>query len=247
MTQEYRQNNSVAPLRNVVALAELIASVQDRGPGLPGLGVFHGWSGFGKTTAAVWAANRFRAYQVEVKSAWTKKKFCTEVLKDMGVTPEKTVADMVDQIAVELVRNDRPLIIDEVDYLVDRNMIEIVRDIHESSGATIILIGEEKLPQKLIAWERVHGRVLSWVAAQEGQLEDVGFLSNIYCPGVRLTDEMKTLVLEGSRRSIRRISINLEAVKSFALTRNLKEVGLKDWGDTPLFTGLAPKARNLPK
>lgn len=85
MTEEHRQNNSVAPLRNVVALVELITRVNQRGPGLPGLGVFYGWSGYGKTTAAVYAANRFRAFQVEVKSVWTKKKLCTEILRDMGV------------------------------------------------------------------------------------------------------------------------------------------------------------------
>jgi len=247
MTEEHRQNNSVAPLRNVVALVELITRVNQRGPGLPGLGVFYGWSGYGKTTAAVYAANRFRAFQVEVKSVWTKKKLCTEILRDMGVAPAKTISDMVDQIAQELARSDRPLLIDEIDHLVDRNMIEIVRDIHESSGATIILIGEEKLPRKLMAWERVHGRILDWVAAEEGQIDDVDYLAAIYCPRVALDDELKALILEDSHRSIRRISINLERVKEFAQTRNLAAVSRKDWGDRPFFTGEAPTPRKTPR
>jgi hypothetical protein len=247
MAEEHRKNNSVAPLRNVVALVELIERIDQRGPRLPGLGVFYGWSGYGKTTAAIYCANRFRAYQVEVKSVWTKKKLCTEILRDMGVSPAKTVSDMVDQIAQELARSDRPLIIDEIDHLVDRNMIEIVRDIYESSGATIILIGEEKLPAKLKAWERVHGRILDWVAAEEGTIDDVGYLSEIYCPGVALGDDLKALILKNSHHSIRRISINLERVKEFAQTRNLKSVLLSDWDNRPMFTGEAPAARRAPR
>ena len=50
--------------------------------------------------------------------------------------------------------------IDEADYLVSRHMIEVIRDIYESSRATIILIGEEMLPQSLTRWERVHNRML---------------------------------------------------------------------------------------
>jgi len=247
MTQEYRQNNSVAPLRNVVALVELIERVNQRGPGLPGIGVFHGWSGYGKSTAAVYASNRFRAYYVEVRSVWTKKKLCTSILKDMGIQPAKTVSDMVDQIAEELARSDRPLLIDETDHLVDRNMIEIVRDIYESSGATIILIGEEKLPRKIAAWERVHGRILDWVPAEPGQIDDVSYLAPIYCPNVTLDDDLKARILKESHLSIRRISVNLERVKEFAMTRNISTLTAADWGSRTFFTGEAPTPRRAPK
>ena len=36
--------------------------------------------------------------------------------------------------------------------------------------AAIVLIGEELLPQKLQAWERFHGRILDWVAAEPGSI-----------------------------------------------------------------------------
>ena len=86
--------NSVAPLRNVGALVELIDRVQKRGHGLPGMATFYGPSGYGKTTAAIYAANKYRAYQVQVKSAWTAKKLCTAILQDQGLQPARTIADM---------------------------------------------------------------------------------------------------------------------------------------------------------
>lgn len=245
MFDEPRLYNSVAPLRNVGALVELVARVQERGVGLPGMATFYGPSGYGKTTAAVYAANKFRAYTVQVKSAWTAKKLCASILQDLAVPPARTVADMVDQISEEIARSGRPLLIDEADHLVARGMIEIVRDIYESSGAAIILIGEELLPQKLQKWERVHGRMLDWVGAQPGDLGDVTHLAKIYCAGVEMDEEFKARLLKVSNASIRRICINLDRVREFAKTNSKTEVTAKDWAKADFFTGHAPAPRRI--
>jgi hypothetical protein len=233
----------VAPLRNVAALVALINRVETRMVGLPGMAVFYGPSGYGKTTAAIYAANKFDAYQVQVKSAWTAKKLCGAILIDQGVKPARTIADMVDQVSEELARTGRPLLIDEADHLVTRNMVEIVRDIYEGSGATVILIGEELLPQKLQAWERVHGRMLDWVGALPGNADDLEHLAPIYCPNITLTEGLKNHLLKVSNNSIRRMCINLGRVHEFAQTRGLKSVSREDWGKGNFFTGEAPHPR----
>lgn len=236
---------SVAPLRNVEALVELIRLVQDREPGLPGMACYYGPSGYGKTTAAVYAANAYGAYQVQVKSCWTRKKLCTAVLEDLGVQPAKTIADMVDQIAEGLARSGKPLLVDEADHLVARSMIEIVRDIHEASGSTVILIGEEQMPLKLQQWERVHGRMLKWVAAEPATFDDVAHLAPIYCPRVELDEALQLRLLEESSHSVRRISINLDRVKEYARARNLPRVTSADFAEQPFFTGAAPAPRRI--
>lgn len=234
---------SVAPLKNVAALATLVERVHRRDHGLPGMACFYGYSGFGKTSAAIYCANRFEAYHVEVRSVWTAKTFCKAIVREMAMKPAGTVADLLDQIGAELARTGRPLLIDEADHLVARRVIELVRDISESSGAPVILIGEEALPQKLQQWERVHGRMLDWVAAQPGDLSDVGHLAKIYCRGVELTEDLQHFLLAQSRHSIRRISINLTRVREFAQTRGLKSVSRSDWGKADFFSGEAPAPR----
>lgn len=245
MTEERPLYNSVAPLRNVVALVELIDRVQSRGLGLPGMATFYGPSGYGKTSAATYAANRFRAYSVQVKSAWTAKKLCASILTDLGLPPARTIADMIDQIAEEIARSGRPLIIDEADFLVSRNMIEIVRDIYESSGAAIILIGEEQLPQKLRQWERVHGRMLDWVAAQPGDIGDVHALAEIYCPVAEIDLETADYALKQANASIRRISICLDRVREYAVTEGVTSITRADWPKISWFTGNAPSPRRI--
>jgi hypothetical protein len=235
--------NTVAPLRNVSALAALIDRVQRRSYGLPGLGVFYGPSGYGKTTAAVYSANRFDAIQVQVKSCWTKKKLCQSLLTEMGINPNKTIADMVDQIAEELVLTNQVVIIDEADFLIARNMIEIVRDIYESSGSPVILIGEERLPTKLQKWERVHGRVLDWVGALPASIDDVDHLRKIYCPLLELESEFKAHLLKSSHHSIRRVCVNLERVKELARTKNVTSIDMETWGKKEFFATSAPAPR----
>lgn len=243
MADEGRRINSVAPLANVLALSTLIERVQNRGVGLPGMACFYGPSGYGKTTAATWCANRHNAYQVQVKSVWTTRSFCEAVVRDIGLTPGRTVAHMVDQISREMAITARPLLIDEADHLVKKSLIEIVRDIYESSGGAVILIGEEQMPVKLQQWERVHGRMLDWVAAQPADDDDARHLALIYCPGVQLSDQLILRVSEVSRGSIRRISVNFDLIYEHARTRNLKRVGMGDIDGINLFTGQAPAIR----
>lgn len=245
MSEQAPLYNSVAPLKNVARLTALIERVQTRGPGLEGMAVFYGPSGFGKTTATVWAGNRYQAYSVEVKDSWTRKYFCTQVLREMGITPGRTIPECVDQISEALAVSDRPLLIDEADVLVNKGFIEVVRDIYRGSQGTVILIGEELLPQKLQRWERVHGRILDWVAAEEGTAEDVELLTRIYCPDIDIEPELKEALLIQSNRSIRRISNNLRAVRELGRTKGKACVGLDDWGDKPFITGVAPAPRRF--
>ncbi len=243
MTEVRQLYNSVAPLRNVSALVNLIDRVNARAPGLPGMATFYGYSGYGKTTAAVYAANKFNALQVQVKESWTGKKLGQAILSEMSIVPAKTIADMIEQIAQELMFSERVLIVDDAQYLIKRGMIGHVRDIYESSGGTIILIGEERLPQDLQRWENIHGRMLDWVAAQPACLADVDHLAKIYCPDIALEPEFKEHLLTASHHSIRRVCVNLGKVAEFSVLKGVDAVGLSDWGNRAFFACAAPAPR----
>lgn len=238
-------HNSVAPLRNVAALNALIDRVMNRDPDLPGMACFYGPSGYGKTTAAVWNANNVNAHQVQVKSVWSRKYLCTAIARELGLPATGTIATMVDQIAEALMRSGNPLIIDEADYLVNNTLIEVVRDIYESSRAPVILIGEELLPQKLAKWERVHGRMLDWVPAQPADLREVGLLAGIYCKGIEIEPELLGMVLKMSAASVRRICVNLNMIAEAAKTKGRAKVTAAEWGSASFFTGDAPAPRRF--
>lgn len=229
--------NTIAPLQNVMLCSQAITRAMSRPEHLPGVVVLYGHSGWGKTFAATYSANKYRAHYVQCKSAWTRKAFLKAVLTEMGIAPAATIYEMVDQIAQELALSGRPLIIDEADFLVDRGFIEIVRDIYESSFGTILLIGEEQIPAKLKKWERFHNRVLEWVPAQPATLADAQTLTKIYAPNVTIHSDLLERVVDMSRNVTRRICVNLNLINDTCKREGWDEVDMSLWGNREIYTG----------
>ena len=238
-------NSTAAVLRNLNILESSVRKVVERADHLPGLAVFSGPSGFGKSTAAGYIAGKYQSPYLEVRSTWTKKAFLEALLKQMGVASQRTVYQMMDQASEELACSQRPIILDEFDNAVDRNLVELVRDIYEQSKAPIILIGEERLPQKLQKWERFHGRIMDWSQAQPADIADAVALNAHYCPDITVRDCLLNILVEQARGSVRRIVTNLDQIDQFARAEGLKEVTAADWGQRPLHTSHAPAPRRF--
>jgi hypothetical protein len=233
---------TTAPLTNVSLCSKALLRAIDRPAHLPGFVCFYGPSGWGKSTAAAYAANSLGAYYIECKSSWTRKAVLMAILKDMGISPAKTLFEMVDQVCEQLAMSLKPLIIDELDHLVTKGAVEMIRDIYEGSGAAILLIGEERLPEKLKRWERFHGRVLDWIPAQPADFDDCRHLARLYCD-VRIAEDLLGAIHAASKGSARRIAVNLERVQDEARDMGMETITLKDWGKREFFTGEAPVRR----
>ena len=234
---------TTAPLRNVALCMQVLERAMNRPRHLPGMVTFYGPSGWGKSFAAAYAANKTRAYYVECKSTWTRKAILGAILNDMGIAPAATIYEMTDQIAENLTLSGRPLIIDEMDHIVEKKAVEIIRDIYEGSRAAILLIGEELLPGKLSRWERFHNRMLAWEPAQPADSNDCMQLARLYCPEIEIDELLLQHILKVSRKAVRRICVNLDMVLAEARRQGLQLIGLKDCKQLTFYTGDAPKRR----
>jgi len=235
--------NTVAPLANVTRLVALIDRAQNRGPGLPGLGCFYGRAGLGKTTAGIYATNTMNACHVEALPFGGLKTLLHMIVTELGLQPRRLIPDLFEQAAKELGKTGRPLIIDEADHILATKTIEAVRHLHDKSGAPVILMGEELLPQRLQAWERVHGRMLAWVEAEPATIKDVEHLAKVYAPGVEIAPDLRQMVLESSKASMRYISTNLAAIAEFAAVHGHSRVTRDMWGVQAFHTGEPPTLR----
>jgi hypothetical protein len=232
------------PTRNVTLLMELVDRVMGRGEGLPGMGTFYGPTGWGKSRAVCLCAISHRAYFVQMKSLWSRKYLLEKILTEMNIVPARTMPPMLEQIGRQMAQSGRPLIIDEADLIVHKGMIEVIRDIFETSQGTVILVGEENLPGHLEAIERVHGRMLDWVAAQPAGMDDARMFAGLHCPGVAVADDLLERIVGAARGSARYVCTNLDRVAEHCRLRNLSEVSAKDYAGA-LFTGKAPQGRKL--
>ena len=238
MPKQTQSVNTIAPLKNVTRFTELVELLVNRPPELPGFGTFYGRAGLGKTFSAMFAINEFRAFYVECDFTWTQKAFCEAVMVELGLLPPRTVlkkpiyravADIGDFLADH---PRRPLIIDEADFLVKRGMIEIVRAISKHSaaaGSSIILIGEENMPNALRMWERVDSRVLKSVHAVETDTADVRVLASIVCPGLKISPDVIKKLCSCTGGSARRVVTRLYDLREKAALNIFDQITLEAW------------------
>ncbi|MDP7142660.1 MAG: ATP-binding protein [Alphaproteobacteria bacterium] len=236
-------SQTIAPLKNVMLFNETVDRVMNRPAHLPGMATFHGFSGFGKTFSAIYAANKYQARYIEAGHSWSQSKFCDAILNELGIPAKGTIANKVDKIVEGLIAEEKPLIIDEADFIVSKRFVELVREIHDKSSTPIILIGEELLPNKISEWERFHNRVLDWVPAVPADMDDINHLARMYCPELHLTADVLSQLNKVCNGRVRRICVNLERIREYAVTSGVDEVRTNDLQQLPLFTGQPPQRR----
>lgn len=245
-----RSRQPYAPLKNLALLRGLAQRLMDRDPDLPGIGVFYGHSGYGKTHSVTYVQNSLAkqgipAPRVEVLESWNRLEFMKAIVRELGIDQPKGSLPALAQQAIEILGDARhpPLMIDEADKLVDKNMIELVRELHMGAQVPIILIGEEALPSKLVPYERVNNRVLDWVAAQPCDFEDTKKLAEYYCTSAIISDpliEQIRIVCEGRAR---RIATNVHMIADTASRLGLSSVDVGQL-DHPFYTGTPPLRRH---
>lgn len=242
-------SQGIAKITNVAVCLQALDFTQNRKQNLPGIAVFYGPSGFGKSMGAAYVGNRTNAYYVQATSVATQKSFLQSVLREMGMPTVGTTNGLLDMVANELAKSGKPLIIDEADHLANGSRkIELLRDIYEASQGTLMIIGEENLPRKLERYERFHGRVLQWAAAQPASLDDAKSLCDIYSPALSISDEVLSTLVGMVRGSTRRVCTNLEQLHELALVRGVKQIGMDEYHalmPKGFVTGESPKARKF--
>ncbi|MCP1290706.1 ATP-binding protein [Chromobacterium sp. S0633] len=244
MTQHQPMVNRVAHIANLDLVAVAAEKLLSRVDGLPGIGVMYGEAGRGKTIACSALANQTRGYYVQMRSAWNRKALLEKILFEMGIKPAGTIPNLLDQVCEQIAASRRPLIIDEFDFcLRSDGLIELVRDIYEGSQGTLLLVGEETIPQKLKRWERFHSRVMAWIPALPVSLVDAELLAPIYCPSVSIAEDLLARLVEVAHGSVRRVCVNLTRVHEEAMMLAESEMTLAKWGERDLYTGDAPKRR----
>lgn len=237
-----------APLKNVTLAVRALDRALKREANLPGITVFYGPAGFGKSMAASYCQNKFDGVYVVCRSFFTKKTLVEAILREMAIKPGRTISEMMEQAAEQLDLSGKPLIVDEADHLVDRNALEILRDLHEMARCSILLIGEELFPKKLKRRsERFHNRVLVWQPAQPASREDANELAQFYCPGVTIADDLLDHIRKGANGVARVMCVNLDAVRDHCQRQGVKKIDLESWGARrSLYTGDAPTREPQP-
>lgn len=226
-----------AQLTNMALALRTLIDCREAG-GSTRMGLLYGFSGYGKTVAAAFTSARTGAIYVQAQSIWTVRSLLEAIAAELGIARiEKTSPRILAQIIEQLNRTPVDIIIDEMDHLVRRGFVEIIRDIHDGTRIAILLIGEESLPSKLKTWERFDNRILVATAAQPASAADALKLRDHYCNRIRVADDLAVLFADRCRGVTRRIVTNLQAAQRIAAENGQSEIDAAWWGSRPIATG----------
>lgn len=233
----------VSPITNIGLMHTTLEALTKRAPGLPGIGVFYGPSGVGKSFGAAYGShpNTFNAIYVACRSFEGRRSFVEQVCKAIGIKARGSIADVVEEIVQVLVLSGRPLIVDEVDHIAESKTLELIRDLHDGAQSAVLLIGEEKLPSKLAQHERFDNRVLVWQPAAVCSAQDFDRLAQQYAAGIGIDPAMKTRILTETRAITRRVVVNLEGLRRWCGQKGTQVVPAD--ADVAIYTGAAPGRR----
>lgn len=235
-----------AKTHNMALAFDTMAAAIRADAGVPRMCLFYGPSGYGKSTVCSHVAAMYDAAYVEARSVWTGKTFLEKLAGDLGISHiRRTASTIMDQIIEALAHQPRPIVIDEMDHLVKKQSVDMIRDIYDATGVPIMMVGEEALPAKLKEWERFDNRILKATAAQPASIDDGRLLRDLYVQRVRLEDDLVDHFTKECRGIARRIVVNLQEAQRVAIDEiGAMQISLASWGNRPVVNGDLPLRRS---
>lgn len=229
--------NELAYVKNVTAVQDAFGSLNNREMNLPGLGLISGETGFGKTFTSVRMMTQFRAIFVRAWATWTPSSMLGAIARELGGEQTRSVQPMIDFIIKEMVMQNRPLFIDEVNHLDgDERQMHLIRDIHDTTGIPVVMISEEKTPRKLMRYPQIVNRIYEHVEFMPLDLEDVETLARTICE-VEIGEGVLAKLLRDTEGNMRMITDGLAKLERHAQANGTGRVTLQAWGSKKFIFG----------
>jgi hypothetical protein len=223
--------------KNLVRLDAAYEALAGRAPGVPGMGLVYGFTGAGKTTGLAWLVNRARGVYLRAAACWTPHALLGALMVELGAAPLARSAAMLAYTAQELASSQRPLVVDEADYLVrDPRMLDTLRDLHDLSGAPVVLCGMEGLERQLVHRPLLARRITQWVPFGPADREDARVLADTVCD-VGVADDLLDKLHDVAKGSIGLMTVGLARIEAFGRAHGLAEVDAARWGGQAFFLG----------
>lgn len=234
--------SKIVPVSNVARLAEAGAALLNRAPGMPGMGLCDGPSGYGKSTAIAWLATQQHGVYVRARSVWTPTSMLDAICKELHIASRARVAQTVDAIVDKLAETGRPLFVDEADYVICKpSLIDTLRDVHDLSSVPVILIGMQGIDRRISLSPQLAGRIAQRVEFHPATADDAKLIAGQLCE-VAVADDLVAELHARAGGSIRLLVVGLGRIEQFARARDSKKIAKADWPrGADFFLGNAPR------
>lgn len=237
--------NKLAIMKNVVRLRTAYESLAQRDHGVPGMGLVHGFTGAGKTTAIAWLVNQSQGIYVRAASTWTPASMLGDIMAELGLAPIHRNSAAMKVVAERISDQARPLFVDESDYLFSNGkMLDSLRDIHDVSGSPVILVGMEGIEARLASRKQLARRISQWVEFLPADIADARVLAQAVCE-IDLKDDLLAELHEQTNGSVGLMVVGMSRIEALAKANSWSGVDLDLWGNRQFFLSQPPKGAKV--
>ncbi|EGR3968095.1 ATP-binding protein [Vibrio cholerae] len=211
--------NKIVDVKNVINACALIENLNNRSAIVPGMGLIHGDSGFGKTTSLQYLFNQETTNGIYIRCCAndTPTSVLNRIAKECGLIPAGRAYQTLDDIIDCIRRNEFSLFVDEADYVVgSKKIMESFRDIYDNTEQPVVLVGMEEIARRISHRKQLHNRISEWVVFQPADLEDVATFAEELMeidPQITIHDEVLDHIRAKSRGVVRTILSALSKIE----------------------------------
>ncbi len=137
--------NEFITTRNVKKFVALMAELQTLPPNIPKMALVYGEPGLGKSEIA---------NELELEAYWH-------------------IDDTFNEIKKALANKSFTIIIDEVDYLIEKKSIETLRDLHDTTKCPLVLVGMGLIDKKLSRYPHLYDRIYKKLKFEQFNSDDI--------------------------------------------------------------------------
>jgi len=159
--------------KNVKRFMAFMENLKNIPPNIPKLALVCGEHGLGKTQTIMWWVNKNDAVYVRACHNMSSRWLLSEIVEELGEIPFWHAQENFGLIQNNLKRNPKIIIVDEIDYLFERSMIETLRDLHDKTGCPVVLVGMGSADKKLSRYKHITGRLYGTMRFEHFNQEDI--------------------------------------------------------------------------
>ncbi len=209
--------------KNVQRFMAGIEAVRTPIRGRIGMMLAFGPPGTGKTESGMWYAAENNIPYIRAKDISSRRSLLSNIVAELGEAPAFRSDTLFDQAVEQLLENPRPLLIDEVDYLMRGGMVEILRDLNDITNAPIVLMGMEHADKKLKRFRHLYDRISAVVKFDLFSKEELRDLANQICE-VELAESAVVYIHKQSQGKLRLSTTWMARAEKVARLNNLDQV-----------------------
>lgn len=159
--------------KNVKRFITLMDELQKLPSNIPKLALVYGEHGLGKSQTIQWWADKNDSVYIRATQGMTSRWLLSEIAEELGEDPFWHTQESFSLIENHLRQNPKIIIVDEIDYLIEKHTVETLRDLHDKTACPIVLVGMGSADKKLARYPHLTDRIYKTLKFEQFNQDDI--------------------------------------------------------------------------